>query len=88
LRANFFFFSLSRKDAKKLEKPFAAWRLCERNFFFLTKTRSLPAVGRRKEIGENLSDLPEAGRLYTSFYLLSAQRRRGAKKKPLCGLAR
>jgi hypothetical protein len=56
-------------------------------FFGAQRRRDLPAVGRRKEIGENLSDLPEAGRLYTSFYLLSAQRRRGAKKKPLGGLA-
>jgi hypothetical protein len=46
LRANFFFFSQSRKGAKKLEKPFADWRLCESNFFFLTKTRNQPTVGR------------------------------------------
>jgi hypothetical protein len=42
----FFLFSQSRKGAKKLEKPFADWRLCESNFFFLTKTRNQPAIGR------------------------------------------
>jgi hypothetical protein len=65
------------------------------NFFFLKKTRSLHTEGRlcvnffvvwrakaqrRKEIGKNLSDLPEAGRLFVNLFF-------EVQRKTLCGLA-
>jgi hypothetical protein len=92
------FFYLARKGAEAQRKnPFAASRLRESQFFFLKKTRSLHTVGRlcmnffvvwrakaqrRKEVGEDFSDLPEVGRLGTFVYLA----RKGAeaqRKTPL-----
>jgi hypothetical protein len=55
-------------------------RVFARVNFFLAKQE------RRKEIKEALSDLPAVGRLGLNLFF-GAQRRRGAKKNPLCGLA-
>ena len=45
LFVNLFFIWRAKVQILK-ENPFAAWRLCESKFFFLTKARSQPAVGR------------------------------------------
>ncbi len=71
-----------RKTPLRLGALPAVGRLCESKFFFLTKARSQPAIGRRKEIGENLRNLPEISRI-GDFVCLA---RRGAKtqrKNPL-----
>jgi len=53
-------------------------------FFGAQRRRDLPAVGRRKEIGENLSDLPEAGRLFVNlFFIWRAKAQRRKEKTPL-----
>jgi hypothetical protein len=69
----------------------AVGRLCESKFFFLTKARSQPAVGRHKEIGENLSDLPEAGRLFVHLFFIWRAKTPSRKENPfassrLCAL--
>ena len=53
-------------------------------FFGAQRRRDLPAVGRRKEIGEKLSDLPEAGRLFVNlFFIWRAKAQRRKEKTPL-----
>ena len=52
----------------------------ENSLFSAQRRRDLPAVGRRKEIGEDFSDLPETGRLFVNLFF-------GVQRKTLCVFA-
>jgi hypothetical protein len=52
-----------------------------REFFFVCRAKAQ----RRKEIGEDFSDLPELGKLGTFVYLALEDAK--VQRKPLCGLA-
>ena len=56
-------------------------------FFGAQRRRDLPAVGRRKEIGEDFRDLPEVGRLFVNLLFIWREEAQRRKEKTLCVLA-